>query len=313
MLSYKLVEFLEAEERKEIMKKVLSIVIAVALCMSVGTITGATAKKNAIKLNKKSITLKIGNKITLTAKNGKKKITGAKWKTSNNKIASVSQKGVVKAKGAGLCTIMASKKGFKAGVCKVTVKNKSAGNNNQDQSTQTPAQVPTQAPSQTPSNLSGSRTNPYPAQNDEIIAFQKYSFYNIKNINISVDSVIKGTEANTIVSSENMFNQVPAAGQEWRIYTFNIKYISCNSDDELAASDIIYNDYFYTQQGSTFRIYDTGTLGNKYAGMGIFDVKLYPGGSSKVVYMILTDISNDSAILRVPISAGNDYKWINLG
>ena len=107
-----------------------------------------------------------------------------------------------------------------------------------------------------------------------------------------------------------MFNATPGVGQEWRIYTFNLDYISCNSDDQLNASDVIFQSNFYTLAGASLPIAATGTLGNTYKGSGIFDVKLYPGSSSKVVYMILTDISNGPILLKVPTSAGKDAKWI---
>lgn len=154
----------------------------------------------------------------------------------------------------------------------------------------------------------GSRENPIPSKNNEVIPFQAYSFYKVKNVCLSVEGVIKGAEANTIVNSENRFNDKPTVGQEWRIYTFNLKYIA--GEEELKASDIIVGDNFYTQQGSNLLIHSTGTLGKKYKGYGIFDVKLYSGGNSKVIYMLLVDSSAGTPMLKIPTDAGEGAKWI---
>ncbi len=69
-------------------------------------------------LNKKKVTLTVGEKTKLKLKNCKKKV---KWKSSSKKVATVSSKGVVKAKKAGKTKITA-KAGKKKYVCRVTVK-----------------------------------------------------------------------------------------------------------------------------------------------------------------------------------------------
>ena len=76
----------------------------------------------SVSISKKSATLKVGQKLTLTLKNAN--ASKVKWSTSNRKIATVSSKGVVKAKKAGKATITA-KYGSKKFTCKVTVKNSS--------------------------------------------------------------------------------------------------------------------------------------------------------------------------------------------
>ena len=81
-----------------------------------------TVKNKKVQLNKKTVTLEVGKKVTLKLKNApkKKKIT---WSSNNKKIATVSKKGVVTAKKAGKANITAKVNGKKY-VCKVTVKNK---------------------------------------------------------------------------------------------------------------------------------------------------------------------------------------------
>lgn len=73
-------------------------------------------------INKKKVTLTVGKKTTLKIKNCKKKV---RWKSSRKKVATVSSKGVVKAKKAGKSKITATV-GKKKYVCRVTVKAKSS-------------------------------------------------------------------------------------------------------------------------------------------------------------------------------------------
>lgn len=69
------------------------------------------------QLNKTKLTISVGQKVTLKVKGNHKK---AKWSSSNKKVATVNQKGKVRAKRAGKTTIMA-KVGQKKYRCKVTV------------------------------------------------------------------------------------------------------------------------------------------------------------------------------------------------
>lgn len=76
--------------------------------------------KNKIKLNHKSITLRVGATSTLKLKHAKGKV---KWKSKKTKIVQVSKKGKIKAKKKGKTTIVANYKG-KQYKCKVIVKAK---------------------------------------------------------------------------------------------------------------------------------------------------------------------------------------------
>lgn len=76
-----------------------------------------TVNKGNPTLNAKSITLKKGGSYKLKVKNG----TGVKWSSNNKGVATVSSKGIVKAKRTGKATITA-KVGKKKLTCKVTVK-----------------------------------------------------------------------------------------------------------------------------------------------------------------------------------------------
>ena len=78
-----------------------------------------------VKLNKTKSTMTVGKKQTLKATVTPKKASSRAvvWKSSNTKIATVSSKGVVKAKKAGTATITATAKdgSGKKAACKITV------------------------------------------------------------------------------------------------------------------------------------------------------------------------------------------------
>ncbi len=94
-------------------------VLAAALVVtSTSSVMLAEAAK-APKLNKKTITLRAGAKKQLKVKNLKKK-QKVKWKSSKKKIATVSKKGLVRAKKIGITKIVA-KVGKKKLVCHVRV------------------------------------------------------------------------------------------------------------------------------------------------------------------------------------------------
>ena len=81
-----------------------------------------------VKLNKTKSTMTVGKKQTLKATVTPKKASSKAvvWKSSNTKVATVTSKGVVKAKKAGTVTITATAKdgSGKKATCKVTVKKK---------------------------------------------------------------------------------------------------------------------------------------------------------------------------------------------
>lgn len=156
-------------------KKVLTIVLAFIMVLSLVPIQVDAAKK--VKLNKSKLSLNVGKSYTLKLKNNKRKV---KWSSSKKKIATVTKKGKVTAKKTGNCNITA-KVGKKKYVCKVTVKNKKSivpntNNNNSNANTTpqmspTPTPVPTPDPSPTPSErkliYDYSQEAPYIANYDE--------------------------------------------------------------------------------------------------------------------------------------------------
>ena len=99
----------------------MSLVLAGALVITSVFVPGQqTDAKAKVKLNKKKLVLTVGKKAKLKVKGTKKKV---KWSSSKKKIATVTKKGVVKAKKKGTAKIGA-KIGKKKYTCKVVVKAK---------------------------------------------------------------------------------------------------------------------------------------------------------------------------------------------
>ena len=99
----------------------MSLVLAGALVITSVFVPGQqTDAKAKVKLNKKKLVLTVGKKAKLKVKGTKKKV---KWSSSKKKIATVTKKGIVKAKKKGTAKIVA-KIGKKKYTCKVVVKAK---------------------------------------------------------------------------------------------------------------------------------------------------------------------------------------------
>lgn len=99
----------------------LAFTLTTAVGVSVNTETASAKKVNAKTLKlKKKLSIKVGDKKTLKATVKPKNAT-LKWKSSNKKIATVTQKGVVKGKKKGTAKITVTS-GKKKATCKVTVK-----------------------------------------------------------------------------------------------------------------------------------------------------------------------------------------------
>ena len=104
-------------------RKVVALLLMAVMAAGMLVVLGGNvqaAKK--VELNKKTVTLVAGKKVTLKLKNApkKQKIT---WSSNKQKIAVVSRKGVVIAKKTGKADIIANVNGKKY-VCRVTVKSR---------------------------------------------------------------------------------------------------------------------------------------------------------------------------------------------
>lgn len=99
------------------MKRIKKLSVMLLCCLLLSVIA-MPVSASAAKLNKKGISLNVGKTYTLKASGTKGKIT---WTSSKKSVATVSSKGVVKAKKKGTAVI-AAKYGKKKLTCKVTVK-----------------------------------------------------------------------------------------------------------------------------------------------------------------------------------------------
>ena len=115
------------KKRRQPWARVLALALAAAMIMPQSMDAAAAAKKK-VKLNKTKVFLKVGKKTTLKLKNNKKKV---KWSSNKKKVATVTKKGVVKAKKKGTAKITA-KVGKIKYVCKVTVKAASTKKSNKN-------------------------------------------------------------------------------------------------------------------------------------------------------------------------------------
>lgn len=121
----------------KIMRRMMVLCLALLLVVSAYIPQKASAAKK-IKLNKKSVSLKVGKKVKLQVKNTKKKV---KWSIkSGKKYISLTNKkktsAVVKAKKTGTAKVQA-KVGKKKLVCKIKVTKKSSGTSSQKPNTGT--------------------------------------------------------------------------------------------------------------------------------------------------------------------------------
>ena len=119
-------------------KQIIAGIIAIAMILSITQlqpVLTANAANSKVTLNYTEKTLKVGDEITLKSKVTKKNLKPKKiiWKSSQKAVATVTQKGVVKAKKEGTTKITATIKGTKhKATCTVIVKNNNDTSNNED-------------------------------------------------------------------------------------------------------------------------------------------------------------------------------------
>ena len=92
------------------LKHLLTLVLITSLLFCGSTTFSSAKSKPNIRLNKKSVTLRVGKSYKLKVKGVKKKVK-IKWKSSNKKVVTVNSKGKIKAKKKGKATITAKVKG----------------------------------------------------------------------------------------------------------------------------------------------------------------------------------------------------------
>lgn len=231
-------------------KKILSIMIIALLVVTAVPIQAEAA----VKISATKKTLYVGQSTTLKVTGTKKKV---KWSSTNKKVATVTQKGKVKAKQAGITTIKAvvAKKVLK---CNVKVEEKeqnplpetpSPSNTSKPEETPsqsqtpsptpeitpTPEPTPTLIPTPEPTPEPGSKEKPlsgYEEFESEVYRYEK----NMGKFKIRLIDYKEGEEAYNLVKN-NTFNEKPRETQEYIYFKFELSHLS---GDVLAeAVDII--------------------------------------------------------------------------
>ena len=172
-------------------KKQISIIMTFVFLLT-GITLYTVEGQAAVKINKKSISIKVGKTYKLKLKGTKKKV---KWSTSNKKVATVSSKGVVKGKKAGKATITAKvgKKKYKCKV-KVTAAKKVTTSPNNTSTTPQTTPAPSPVPPQTPSDTDTISTDAMAAGCSVVVEKIPWSgdlLFTVKNTNKQMIQTIK--------------------------------------------------------------------------------------------------------------------------
>lgn len=253
--------------------------------------TTASAKKKSPSLNKKSISIYVGNKYKLKLKNSSK---SAKWTSSIKKIATVSSKGktvTVKAKKAGKVKITA-KIGKKKLYCKVTVKVKKKK-----------VTTPTL----------GSRTNPRSAYTYYVTDVYDYGT-KLGRFGIKLNRYCNGDNAN-VIAAKNEYNTVPSYGEEYLYFNMTLNYLS--GSKQVEAMDV-FNFYscIFNYNGTS----NVKELSDWAFGLGetdISDVTMYQGASETFCYVPLIKSGSTPVLYRIQTGYDNKkyepiYTWFKV-
>ena len=141
--------------------------------------------------------------------------------------------------------------------------------------------------------------------------YQRWSFDAPIAYELQLKEMYIGKTAQGIAYSEFSLNEEPTDSQQWIFMKFHLK--NCGTE-ELEADDIIYEDRFYTSTGSTFKVFDTATLGGSREPYGVFDVKLFPGASSDVWIGILANKADGFPLMQLYCgysNGKNTYAWVD--
>ncbi len=152
---------------------------------------------------------------------------------------------------------------------------------------------------------------PISGQSDKEITY--YSVTESKKIKITVKNVLKGAQANALAAKENPYNTTAGGGYEWRFFFVDLEYISstAGANDELRASAIFSNSYFYNSNGASLIIRDTAALSGENEGRDPYFVSLYPGAKGSVVIGLLIPQTTGDVLLKVKSSV-TENTWVSL-
>ncbi len=240
---------------KKMCKKISIVLAAAMLVVGVAGVNPAVADAKA-GLNKKKLSMYVGNTYKLKVNGTKKKV---KWSSNKKKVASVTKKGKVSAKKAGTAVITA-KAGSKKYKCKVTVKGVAPIVNTPSTPTATtppPSNVSTVSNSVLAANLSVSVE---PIQNS------MYAVFSVTNNNAQTVSYYKvnyqfKNAENAVVNTGSFTGYVIAPGQtQYHTEYIGEKYIPLIDVSKSIMSVTVNTSLNYVDASSAVTITDSKTV-----------------------------------------------------
>ncbi len=145
--------------------------------------------------------------------------------------------------------------------------------------------------------------------------FQPYYFEEPRNISLQLMDIYSGSQANSIIQYENMFNDTPRTDEQWVLMKFSLKY---NSDSGLPLHgyEVVFDD-FYTADGTPVPVLSIAAFSKDRYGHNIIDTELKPGDQVEFWYGILVEKTTDLPVMRIgtgynPITYETKYNWYSL-
>ncbi len=154
----------------------------------------------------------------------------------------------------------------------------------------------------------GTLNNPYLPDDVAKAAYHKYSIYDPIDIEITCTDVIRGDAGDQLATRESSINRKDNSSQEWVFFKFDITNLS--SSQTLKATDLVYDDKFYTADGKKLDPYDTAGIYGENEKYNVYDCDLAPGQGGTVLYGILVDKGIDDFLLGISTNEGDDTVWM---
>lgn len=263
------------ERNMGMMKKLTALMLTLCLVVS-GIFMNAPDSQAAIRLNKKTSTLRVGKTTQLRIRGTKENVI---WRSTKKTVADVSSTGLVTAKKLGTAKIWARVSGKKY-YCKITVTGSATD------------------------TKSGGKLNPLSAYDEHTISYYDDG-KKIGTFKIRLKKFMSGESAADYIL-QNEDNPVPSNTQEYLYFQFQIKYIS--GSEIVDAKDLF--SYYYNIFDST------GTTQLENIDWGFFfelmedlsDVQLSPGTTSVCSKAVLVNKGFTPVIYRIR-TGKNSYTW----
>jgi len=160
----------------------------------------------------------------------------------------------------------------------------------------------------------GSRKNPFNAASGVVFDYNRYSFEPTHQLKLTSTNIVKGEAGSILVAKASSANKVANANQEWIFFDFQLSHISSSDGEDsiFEANNLISEDVFYKPDGSKLVVADDAYFSSMFDGYDTYDVDLYPGGSSRVIYAILTEKYDGDILLKIPYNNGKNTHWLKL-